>query len=82
MVWAFLCPIINGTTHEATLVLLVLLLLEGSGILRLVVLALALTSAMRLQLLHHVSTGLTINTFRLSILSPRFLFNIKRGDQV
>ena len=43
-VWALLCSMVSRTAHEASLVLLVLLLLEGSGLLRLIVLALALAT--------------------------------------
>ena len=74
---------ISRTAHEATLVLLVLLLLEGSGLFRLIVLAFALTTiAIMMWLVHHVGTGLTLNCFKSSIFSPSFLLNIKRRNQI
>jgi len=68
---------LSGAAHEATIVLLVLLLLEGSGLLRLGLLVLPLAFAMRLLLTHHVSTGLTRSTFRPSVFSPSFLLCLR-----
>ena len=72
----------SGTAHEANIILLVLLLLEGSGLLRLGLLELPLAFAMILLLTHHVSTDLTQSTFRSSVFSPSFLFDIKGRDQI
>jgi hypothetical protein len=63
-----------------------LLLLKGSSLLRLAVililLSFAFAFAMCLRLVHHVGAGLTLSSFRSSIVGPSFLLNIKRGDQV
>jgi hypothetical protein len=78
---------IRRSAHEATLILLILLhLLKDSSLLWLVIililLSFACAFAMRLRLVHHVGAGLTLSSFRSSILSLSFLLNIKRGDQV
>jgi hypothetical protein len=60
----------KGTTHEAILILLfILLLVEGSILCWLVVILVlpAFALAMLLRVVHHVGTGLTLNSFRLFI---------------
>jgi hypothetical protein len=77
---------IRRSTHEATLILILLLLLKGSSLLWLVVILILLNFAfvftMCLRLVHQISTGLAIDSFRLFVLSLCFLLNIKRDDQV
>jgi hypothetical protein len=77
---------IQRSTHEADILLLILLFLKGSSLLWhvviLILLHFAFAFAMWLRLVHHVGTSLTLSSFRSSVLSPSFLLNIKRGDQV
>jgi hypothetical protein len=78
---------ISRSTNKTTLILLIfLLLLKGNSLLWLVVililLSFAFAFAMCLRLVHHVGIGLTISSFRSSVLGSSFLLNIKRDDQV
>jgi hypothetical protein len=75
---------IRGTTYEAALILLFILLFEGSILLWLIVILVLLSFAlaMRLRLVHRVDTGLILNSFRSSIFSSTFVLNIKRCNQI
>jgi hypothetical protein len=77
---------IRRSTHEATLIHLLLLLLKSSSFLWLIVILILLSFtfafAMWLRLVHQVVTGLTLSSIRSSVISPRILLNTKRGDQI
>lgn len=65
-IWALICPMISRSAHKVAPILLVLLLLEGSGLLGLIFFSLtyAVISIGQLWVVQHVGTSPTLNSFR------------------
>jgi len=79
LIWALLGEVSKLTTSIAFFQSLLLLLLEGIGLVRLVVVPFVLATW---ELLDHIGAGLALISFLRCVLLPSLLLNIKSCYQV